>query len=154
MIRLREGEASILGGILEKQDQVSWTGIPGLSSIPLVKYLFGSKDHTITEDEIVFLVVPHIMRSQELTPANLRPIDTGIGQAIELRHVSSQGSASILSDASPGASGVVAAHRRHRSRPERAGGRPGRAGAVECSGSGQWKPHANRPATPPAPGRQ
>ena len=81
VIRLREGEASILGGILEKQDQVSWTGIPGLSSIPLVKYLFGSKDHTITEDEIVFLVVPHIMRSQELTPVNLRPIDTGIGQA-------------------------------------------------------------------------
>ncbi len=88
VIRLNEGEASILGGILEKQDQVSWTGIPGLSSIPLVKYLFGSKDHQITEDEIVFLVVPHIMRSQELSPANLRPIDTGIGQAIELRHIS------------------------------------------------------------------
>ena len=68
VIRLNEGEASILGGILEKQDQVSWNGIPGLSSIPLVKYLFGSKDHTITEDEIVFLVVPHIMRSQELDP--------------------------------------------------------------------------------------
>lgn len=88
VIRLREGEASILGGILEKQDQVSWTGIPGLSSIPLVKYLFGSKDHTITEDEIVFLVVPHIMRSQELTPVNLRPIDTGTGQSVELRHIS------------------------------------------------------------------
>ncbi len=88
VIRLNEGEASILGGILEKQDQVSWTGIPGLSSIPLVKYLFGSKDHTITEDEIVFLVVPHIMRSQNLTPVNLRPIDLGAGQSIELRHVS------------------------------------------------------------------
>ena len=98
VIRLNEGEASILGGILEKQDQVSWTGIPGLSSIPLVKYLFGSKDHTIMEDEIVFLVVPHIMRTQDLTPANLRPIDTGSGQAIELRHVSSQGLASILSE--------------------------------------------------------
>ncbi len=90
VIRLHEGEASILGGILEKQDVVSWTGIPGLSSIPLVKYLFGSKDHTITEDEIVFLVVPHIVRSQELTPVNLRPIDTGVGQSIELRHISGE----------------------------------------------------------------
>ncbi|HUN83703.1 MAG TPA: cohesin domain-containing protein [Terracidiphilus sp.] len=87
VIRLREGEASILGGILEKQDQVTWTGIPGLSSIPLVKYLFGSKDHTITEDEIVFLVTPHIMRAQDLTPLNLRPVDTGTGQTIELRYV-------------------------------------------------------------------
>ncbi len=94
VIRLGEGEASILGGILEKQDVVSWTGIPGLSSIPLVRYLFGSKDHTITEDEIVFLVVPHIMRSQELSPVNLRPIDTGSGQSIELRHISDENTAS------------------------------------------------------------
>ena len=90
-IRLREGEASILGGILNQQEQESWTGIPGLSSIPILKYLFGSKDHTKTDDEIVFLLVPHIVRSPVLTPANLRSIDTGVGQAIELRHVSSQG---------------------------------------------------------------
>jgi general secretion pathway protein D len=43
---------------------VSWTGIPGLSSIPILKYLFGSKDHTISDDELVFLVVPHIVRTQ------------------------------------------------------------------------------------------
>ena len=47
VIRLREGEASILGGIKEKQDTSSWSGIPGLSSIPILRYLFGSRDHTI-----------------------------------------------------------------------------------------------------------
>jgi general secretion pathway protein D len=87
VIRLREGEASILGGIQEKQDQVNWTGIPGLSSIPILKYLFGSKDHTITNDELVFLVVPHIVRTQTLDRVNLRTIDTGTGQSIELRHI-------------------------------------------------------------------
>ncbi len=87
-VRLQEGEANILGGILDQQDQTSWTGIPGLSSIPILKYLFGSKDHTITNDEIVFLMVPHIVRSQYLSPVNLRTIDTGVGQSIELRHVS------------------------------------------------------------------
>ncbi len=87
-IRLREGEASILGGLLNQQDMESWTGIPGLSSIPILKYLFGSKDHTKTDDEIVFLLVPHIVRAPDLTPLNLRPIDTGAGQqTIELRHV-------------------------------------------------------------------
>ena len=44
-IRLREGEASILGGIQEKQIQDNWSGIPGLSSIPILRYLFGSKDN-------------------------------------------------------------------------------------------------------------
>ena len=86
MIRLREGEASILGGIQNKQEAENWTGIPGLSAIPILKYIFGSKDHTIQDDDIVFVVVPHIVRSQELDQANLRVIDTGAGQSIELRH--------------------------------------------------------------------
>jgi general secretion pathway protein D len=86
-IRLREGEASILGGIQNKQEAVNWTGIPGLSAIPILKYIFGSKDHTIQDDDIVFVVVPHIVRSQELDQANLRVIDTGLGQSsITLRH--------------------------------------------------------------------
>ena len=57
----------------------SWTGIPGLSSIPILKYLFGSKDHTINDDELVFLVVPHVVRSQSLEQVNLRTVDTGAG---------------------------------------------------------------------------
>ena len=86
IIRLREGEASILGGIQNKQEENNWTGIPGLSSIPILKYIFGSKDHTIQDDDIVFVVVPHIVRSQELDQDNLRVIDTGEGQSIDLRH--------------------------------------------------------------------
>jgi general secretion pathway protein D len=91
VIRLREGEASILGGIKDSQEMVSWSGIPGLSSIPGLKYLFGSKDHTITDDELVFLVVPHVVRSQSLDEVNLRTIDTGEGTSIELRHVAPEG---------------------------------------------------------------
>jgi general secretion pathway protein D len=87
-IRLREGEASILGGIQDKEESLSWTGVPGLSSIPILKYLFGSKDRKISDDELVFLVVPHIVRTQTLDRANLRTIDTGVGQqVVELRHV-------------------------------------------------------------------
>ena len=94
VIRLREGEASILGGIQNKQETENSSGIPGLSSIPILKYLFGSKDHSIQDDEIVFVVVPHIVRTQELEQVNLRSIDTGTGQSIELRHVPSEGPAS------------------------------------------------------------
>ena len=85
VIRLREGEASILGGIQNNQEQQNLTGIPGLSTIPDPQILFGSKDHTIQNDEIVFVVVPHIVRSQDLDLANLRSIDTGAGQNIDLR---------------------------------------------------------------------
>jgi general secretion pathway protein D len=90
VIRLREGEASVLSGMVNKTDIQSWNGVPGLSSIPGLKYLFGSKDHQIQQDEIVFLLVPHVVRSQDLDPINLRTIDTGTGQTIELRHLPSE----------------------------------------------------------------
>jgi general secretion pathway protein D len=120
VIRLREGEASILGGIQNNQEQESWNGIPGLSSIPILKYLFGSKDHTIQDDELVFLVVPHIVRTQTLDAENLRIIDTGAGTTnIELRHVPSEGptvnpSSHSSSNPAPGVAPAV-----HPSAPER-----------------------------------
>jgi general secretion pathway protein D len=86
-IRLKEGEASILGGIQDKQEAVNWNGIPGLSAIPILKYIFGSRDHTIQDDDIVFVVVPHVVRTQQLNASNLRVIDTGEGQSIDLRHM-------------------------------------------------------------------
>lgn len=85
VIRLREGEASLLGGIQSNQDNQSSTGIPGLGALPILRYIFGSKDHTVADDDIVFAVVPHIVRTQELDQANLRPVDTGSGQTIDLR---------------------------------------------------------------------
>ena len=88
VIRLREGEASILGGIQNNQTQLNWTGIPGLSNIPILKYVFGSRDHVNDDDEIVFVVLPHVVRGQDLNDQNLRAVDTGEGQSIELRRTS------------------------------------------------------------------
>lgn len=101
VIRLREGEASILGGIQDNEEQQNWNGIPGLSSIPIIKYLFGSKDNTVKNDEIVFVVLPHVVRSQVLDQANLRAIDTGAGQSIDLRHTSQDGSGTNPAPAAP-----------------------------------------------------
>jgi general secretion pathway protein D len=90
VIRLREGEASIMSGMMNKTDTVSWNGVPGLGAIPGLKYLFGSKDHTITEDEVVFVLIPHIVRTQDLQPVNLRSVDTGVGTSISIRRVPSE----------------------------------------------------------------
>jgi general secretion pathway protein D len=85
VIRLREGEASLLGGIQSNQDSQNASGIPGLSALPILRYVFGNRDHSTADDDIVFVVVPHIVRSQDLNQANLRPVDTGSGQSIDLR---------------------------------------------------------------------
>ena len=86
-IRLKEGEVNILGGMLEDQNVRSISGIPGLGNIPLLKYLFSQTNTTHSENEIVFVLIPHIVRGQELSDLNERAIDVGTANAIELRSV-------------------------------------------------------------------
>jgi general secretion pathway protein D len=91
-VRLREGETNIMGGFLEKEDLISVSGTPGLGEVPLLKYIFSSQTHEVVDDEIMFLITPHVVRSQRLNPLNLGAVDTGTGSNIELRFVDSQDS--------------------------------------------------------------
>ncbi len=100
-IRLRDGEANLLGGIMEDQQTKSLAGIPGLAQIPILKYLFGQTTQDHTENEIVFAIVPHIIRGTELTEMNQRAIDIGTANAIELRRVSRPQTAPVGGTASP-----------------------------------------------------
>ncbi len=86
-IRLKDGEANLLGGIMEDQQTKSLSGIPGLAQIPILKYLFGQTTQDHSENEIVFAIVPHIIRGTDLSEINQRAIDIGTATTIELRHM-------------------------------------------------------------------
>jgi general secretion pathway protein D len=86
VIQLRDGEPCLLAGIITKEDNTTNSGTPGLSQIPLLKYFFGSVYHENQQDEVVFILIPHIVRESVLTPLNTRAIDTGTQTSIELRH--------------------------------------------------------------------
>jgi len=64
-IRPKDGEMSLLGGMVEQHDTQSLAGIPGLSQIPILKYLFSQKNAEVTDNEIVFAVIPHIVRRRD-----------------------------------------------------------------------------------------
>ena len=87
-IRLRDGEANLLGGIMEDQQTKSLSGIPGLAQIPILKYLFGQTQQDHSENEIIFAIVPHIIRGTDVSEMNQRAIDIGTSTTIELRHSS------------------------------------------------------------------
>ena len=84
-IQLKDGEPSILAGIVTKQDNKSVAGTPYLGEIPFFKYFFSSQSKEVQTDEIVFLLIPHIVRASVLTRANLAAIDTGTSGSVELR---------------------------------------------------------------------
>jgi general secretion pathway protein D len=84
VIQLKDGEPSILAGLLQQQDTKTVSGTPGLGEIPFIKYFFSSQDKVQQSDEIVFLLIPHIVRESILTAENTRPIFTGSGGSVEL----------------------------------------------------------------------
>lgn len=88
-IRLTEGESNILGGLLQEQNNRTVSGTPGLGEIPGLKYLFSTQNREVQHEEIVFLLTPHLVRSMQIDPLNLRRIDTGTNSSIQLRVVQS-----------------------------------------------------------------
>lgn len=69
-IQLQEGEVSLLGGLIDRETTVSATGIPGLGDVPLLKYLFSTQEHQITDDEVLIMLDPHVIRLPEV-PSNV-----------------------------------------------------------------------------------
>ncbi|HEU4413864.1 MAG TPA: cohesin domain-containing protein [Candidatus Angelobacter sp.] len=84
-VRLMDGETNLLGGILEVQDTKTTSGTPFLGEVPLLKYLFTSTQKEHITNELVFLLVPHIVRAQGLSDLNRRAFDVGTGSGIDLR---------------------------------------------------------------------
>jgi len=84
VIQLKDGEPAILAGLLQQQDTANINGTPGIGELPFLKYFFSSRDKTKQSDEIVFLIIPHIVRESILTDENTRAIYTGTSQAVQL----------------------------------------------------------------------
>ena len=64
-IRLKEGESSVIGGIITDSDNITVSGVAGLSKIPLLRYLFSTESKNRTEAEIIIVITPHIVRLPE-----------------------------------------------------------------------------------------
>jgi general secretion pathway protein D len=86
-IRLREGEVNLIGGLMENSNTSSMSGLPWLSQIPILKYLFGQSQVERIQNEILFVLTPHIVRSLEVTEFNTRSVNIGTANAIEIQRI-------------------------------------------------------------------
>jgi general secretion pathway protein D len=64
-IRMKDGEVSLLGGLTDTEQSLTLSGFPGLTNMPLLGYLFGTKVRNSQDNEILIALVPHIIRSPE-----------------------------------------------------------------------------------------
>jgi general secretion pathway protein D len=84
-IRLKEGEANVLGGLITRSDTKGINGWPGLARIPFLRYFFSEDTRQSEDDEILIILTPHIVRMPEWTRANLRSLYTGSESQVQVR---------------------------------------------------------------------
>jgi general secretion pathway protein D len=83
-IRLRDGESTLLAGLLREDERRAIKGIIGLIHVPGLRSLFSSNDNSIAQTDIVMLLTPHIVRTHELRQQDVNPIYIGTQQNLGL----------------------------------------------------------------------
>ncbi|MBV8833033.1 MAG: hypothetical protein JO108_27870 [Acidobacteriaceae bacterium] len=68
-IRMKDGEVSLLGGLSDKEKSDTIGGLPGVTNLPILGYLFGNKDVKTTDNELLIALIPHVVRAPDLTAA-------------------------------------------------------------------------------------
>jgi general secretion pathway protein D len=84
-IRLQEGEVSILGGLVEHSQNKSVSGVPGLSHVPLLRYLFSGEDVSNSENEVLIVVTPRLVTSRDFARESLQALSVGTDSETLLR---------------------------------------------------------------------
>ena len=73
---IKSGETVMLAGLITEGNTVGSSGVPGLSRLPVVGGLFGTKSRTSDRSEVIILVTPRVIRD----PAEARKLTDEYGE--------------------------------------------------------------------------
>jgi general secretion pathway protein D len=64
-VAVRSGEALVLGGLIRDNNTTGSNGVPGLSDIPVLGALFGTKTSSGQRTELLVIITPRVVRSDQ-----------------------------------------------------------------------------------------
>ncbi|NTW64670.1 MAG: type II and III secretion system protein [Chlorobiaceae bacterium] len=62
---VKNGQTIVIGGLIREDDSKAREGIPWLSKIPILGYLFGNTTKEKNRTELVILLTPYIVKDQQ-----------------------------------------------------------------------------------------
>lgn len=62
---VQDGHTLVLGGIITERKDTVRNGLPLLSDLPLIGYLFGSTTDSLSRKELILMVTPHVISNYE-----------------------------------------------------------------------------------------
>ena len=89
-VRLKEDETSLVTGLLSRDETKTLSGLPGLATLPVAGYFFGTRNNSYTDDELIFLITPRRVRSPLRTSKTIyagtgEPTGAGRGGGLPVR---------------------------------------------------------------------
>ncbi|MCL5238694.1 MAG: hypothetical protein M1353_12795 [Nitrospirae bacterium] len=61
----QDGQTIVIGGLIRDRGDRTQSGIPLLSKVPILGYLFGTTKNTNSRTELIVLLTPHVVRNQQ-----------------------------------------------------------------------------------------
>lgn len=62
---VRDGQTTVIGGLIDRETEKTRSGIPVLASIPVFGALFGTTRNTTVRSELFLFLTPHVVRTDE-----------------------------------------------------------------------------------------
>ncbi len=63
VVRVRNGQATLITGVLSREERSSLVGTPFLAEVPVLGHLFGQRTQETAETEVIMVLTPHILRA-------------------------------------------------------------------------------------------
>ncbi len=64
-LTVSSGQTVVIGGLISKETSINDQGIPFLSDIPILGYLFSNTNHEKKRDDLLIFLTPYVIRSSE-----------------------------------------------------------------------------------------
>jgi len=74
VVRVKNGDTIILGGLIGKSNNIAHTGVPGLKELPILGNLFKSESVSYNVSELIFVITPRIVNSKDHSNISLKEL--------------------------------------------------------------------------------
>lgn len=86
IIRVKEGEVTLIGGLMQATQSKTRSGVPWLMNLPGIGRFFSSESLENNNSDLLVALVPHIVRSPDIQADSVRTIATGTESIYKLSY--------------------------------------------------------------------
>ncbi|MBN2371128.1 MAG: hypothetical protein JXO72_11650 [Vicinamibacteria bacterium] len=85
VLRVRDGEVSIIGGLIQGREARSFSGFLGLQNIPIINQIVSPPTRNDEETEILISLTPRLVRGPQIADHEMRPLHVGTETDLRLK---------------------------------------------------------------------